>query len=866
MVAAKTKKVIKYTYTERVLGSFSLIQREHKKHAIHLASLRAQILKTANARKDKLGPHWKNWVGKAVHRLEEDGILSFEPAGTVALTSNGKKAILAARRALALPAHDSLSSDQEDLLWKEVTHPNSVQAIASPVKRTRHTRHTEHLSDEEDSEPEYVPRKRTRTSVPARAGKITDPAFKMTKAQLVAELAKVKRAQEADRLRAASPLTELEDDESEEVTRLKEILKHKNEEILRLQLSNRNSAPDPFDTDMEISSPLRPNFEALNRTQSARCRPVPPFINPLATPDATPAKTQPKNQMTKISFLEHALQLRSTELQNLVRKLSEVEAQHAQAEKSLSNKNSHISILQTNLALFETQISERDAAISRIPDLECVKADLEASIAEKVAQVQCLIHERDAAIVNLNTEKNEHDHELSRMRLELNLEVETGNARLASLESKITKLRSELDSERVSAVDLFGERARLEEELSAQRELVVTADGSNQLLVKRIAELDQRVEEQSAVELSLKEEIVRAEKALFATTNKLSDVETKRATLVEELTETTDKLASARQSLADARAAAEALKPQMAALDDALTKRISSQREVQERLTKTQRDADTFRLKVGILETTTSNLRANLESKTIEAEQLAQNLVERTEANAVLISSLEKKERQLTDVNISKDELQNTFDETTSGLRDQLALLDAAKTSLTAELAATSATAEETVVKLREAEARQETLRIEITAKDHGIQQLRVQLGDSVGRVGELEQNLDAVGARYASDIAERKSTNTALDNSLSDVRRITDALDAEKQRGKLVAAECEDANSRVQEVEQELLELQVSKDADAATIEGLKDIFSQLKATQMQSLAEMNNKLESAQSTPVPKRRTSKIPIPRSA
>jgi hypothetical protein len=29
----------------------------------------ATVLKTANARKDKLGPHWKNWVGKAVHRL-----------------------------------------------------------------------------------------------------------------------------------------------------------------------------------------------------------------------------------------------------------------------------------------------------------------------------------------------------------------------------------------------------------------------------------------------------------------------------------------------------------------------------------------------------------------------------------------------------------------------------------------------------------------------------------------------------------------------------------------------------------------------------------------------------------------------------
>ncbi|KAF7360133.1 Aminotransferase [Mycena venus] len=958
MVASKTKKVIKYTYAERVLGSFSLIQREHKKHAIHLASLRAQVLKTANARKDKLGPHWKNWVGKAVHRLEEDGILSSETAGTVALMPDGKKAILAARRALALPAHDSLSPDEEDLLWKQVTHPGSVQFIAPAVKRTRHA---DDSSDEEDSEPEYVPpksRKRARTSL--AAGKTTDPAFKMTKAQLVEELANLKRAREADRLRAASPLTELEDDENEEVMRLKEILKHKDEEMLALQrqLANHNSedaGSDPIDIDIEMSSPLRPNLNAIIRTQSGSLidhlskQPTPApterdpddrnddnmfdepdpvsalsssFISHLVTPDATPAKTQPKTQISKISSLEHALQLRTTELQNLVRKLSEIESQYVQAEKSLSHKDSRISILQTNLALCESQISEKDTAISQIPGLERAKADLETSIADKAGQVERLIRERDDAVANLKHEKNEHERELSRLRVELSdsrtavathvFEVETVNARAASLESKFMTLQSELDSQRAAGAELLTERARLEAELSAQRELVGTAGESEQALAKRVTELDQHVQGQNAVELSLKEELARAVAESSTASEKLLAAEKKNEALAAHLAETTDKLTAAQQGLSDARAAAEALKPQMAALDDALTKRISSQRELQERLTKTQRDTDTFRLKVGILETTASNLRANLEAKKLEAEQLTRELAERTGANVALVSSLKEKEQQLTDTIVSKDTLQTTLDEVTSKLQlalsteaqvqeswnrmnDQLAQLDTAKSSLMRELAAASAMVEETAVKLREAESREEMLGTEVTTKDQEIQRLRMQLGESVERIREVEQSLEAAESRYASDIAERESANIALGKSLSsarediarltlelnslqtdrddmqrrlegDVRHITDVLDAEKLRRSLIETECEDANGRIQEVEQELLELRASKDADAATIEGLKGVFSQLKATQMQSLAELDNKLESTHSTPVPRRRASKVPSARSA
>ncbi|KAJ7735757.1 hypothetical protein B0H16DRAFT_1892181 [Mycena metata] len=956
MVASKTKKVTKHTYAERVLSSFSQIQREHKKHAVHLASLRAQVQKTANARKDKLGPHWKNWVGKAVHRLEEDGILVSSEPGTVAMTPNGKKAILAARRVLALPAHDSLSTDQEDLLWKQVTHPGLVQSIpASASKRTRHADYSPDEDNSDDDQPEYVPpksRKRRRTSL--AVGKPLDPAFKLTKAQLVEELAILKRAREADRLRAASPLTELDDDESEELMRLKEILKHKDEEMHALQreLADRNSDGSALDSsDIYMSSPIRPTPAPVIRTQSGSFidhlskQPTPApterdpsehndddvfyepdsvplprssfppvtFTNPLVTPDATPAKTQAITQMNKVSSLEHALQLRTSELQNLVHKLSALEIQQAQSQKLLSDKDSRISILQTN---HENQVSETDALMSQILDLERGKSDLEVTIAEKADQIECLVRERDDVIASLTNEKNEHERELSRLRLSLRdseqaaathaADFETATARAASLESDIVALRHELDS---SAV-LLDERARLEAELSAQRALVGSTTEFNQTLVTRIADLDRRVLEQSAVELSLKEEVARAEAASTVASKRLVDAKANNEILVAQLAEATDKLATAQQGLEDARTAAEALKPQMAALDQELTNRISTQRELQATLNVAQHEAKNFGVKVGILETTVTHLRASLESKKLETDQLTQDLGARMEANDALVCSLQERERQLTDANLATETLQSQLEEVTSKLQlalgseaalqqsrnmiaDQLAAVDAAKASLIIELAAMSTTAEATAVTLREAEAREATLGTELSGKEEEIQRLRIQLEQSVGRIREVEEAVEAAESRYASDIAEKEAAHVTLENELSsvqadvtrltltavslmktrddvqgrlegEVRRISDALAAEELRGKSLQTERDDANLRVQEVEEELVELRSTKDADATTIEELKSVFSQLKAAQLQSLAELDNKLGSAHSTPVPRRRASKVPARR--
>ncbi|KAJ6583000.1 hypothetical protein DFH09DRAFT_1360291 [Mycena vulgaris] len=938
MVASKTKKVMKYTYTERVLGSFSLIQREHKKHAIHLASLRAQVQKTANARNDRLGPHWKNWVGKAVHRLEEDGILaSSEPPGTVALTPNGKKAISAARRSLALPTNDTLSPAQEDLLWKQVTH----QAPAPVVKRMRQ-RPSDSEDDSDDDEPEYVPpksRKRARTSLAASKNG-GDPAFKLTKAQLVEELTVLRRAREADRLRAASPLTELDDDESEEFMRLKEVLKHREEEIhlLQRQLANQHSdAPDPFDVTM--SSPLHPI--AVIRTQSGSFinhlskQPTPAptehdsdynddsmfdapdpdpasvlpssssFVHTLVTPEATPSKNTPKAralQSNKVSSLEHALQLRAAELQTLEHKLqdpehklSELNAQHARSQLVLADKDTRISILQTNLDSYERQISEK---YIRVSDLERAKADLEASVAEKVANFERLVRERQSLKSEHERLKTERERELSRLRQDLSDSELAVAARVAESESArvdATSRDAEFRRERDVQVAAC---TRLEAELAEQN---AAADEAKQAFLARVAGLELRVEEQGAA----KEEAARVSAELAAASKSLAVSEAQNADLAAQLKDASEKLSAAQGGLADAHAAAEALRPQMAALDEALTARIAGQREVQERLGRTQREADTLRLKISILETTLGGVRGELEGKKQEVERLEQELAARAEANSALAGEVREQEQRLAQAGEANAALQTTLEETRLELQHarhaeaevrearevlagQLAEVTTARVSLIAELAAA---VQEIADKMRNAEVAEMGLKGDAAVKDQELEQLRVQVGESVDRIREVEQALHAAEAKYVAEIAGRESARVALEDALEaargeverlaeesatarregeevrgrlegDVRRIGDALAAATRRGDLIEVERAEAVARVREVEGELLELQASKHADADTIQELKNVFSQLKSAQLESFAQMDDKVESAQASPVPRRRASKVPV----
>ncbi|KAJ7077188.1 hypothetical protein C8R44DRAFT_992960 [Mycena epipterygia] len=951
MGASKSRKVIKYTYAERVLGSFSAIQREHKKHAIHLASLRAQIQKTANARKDKLGPHWKNWVGKAVHRLEEDGILaSSEPVGTVALTPSGKKAIAAARRTLALPNNDHLSADQEDLLWKQVTHGHQTPV---PVKRVRHRDYpTDDEEDDNDDEPEYVPpkaRKRARTSMASARGKTAAPTSKLTKAQLMEELAVLKRAREADMLRAASPLTELEDDESEEVARLKEIVKQQNEEMyaLRRKFADQNfddAAPGPSDVFL-MSAPVREsNMNTVIRTQSGSFidhlskQPTPApterdsndgndddnmfdvlvydpisefpsssssaFPNTLVTPEATPAKNKAV-QFNKVSSLEHALQQRATEVQHLEHKLSALESQ-------LADRDARISSLQTNIDSYQSEkealaarhaldleraaadlegakmdIAEKaarhDADLARATaDLEGAKmdiaekaaqhdvdlaranADLERAktdIAEKAGECERLLRERASAKdeherlkgeherlkgehERVKNEKNEHEREISRLRQELSDSARAHLAKLQAAEDRVTAREASIASQEMTIASKEASIAAQARTIASHEDSIASHETKLAQLRSELEAANATLEQQIALSTS---ELSAASERIAAAQRKNESLAAQNSSLAAHNSSVEAKNSSLAADLADARNAAEALKPQMAGLDEALTKRISAGRELQERLGKTSKEAEGLRLKVTLLEGTLRDkvgvLEKSLEAKKGEVEGLKRDLAARRE--------------EVREASVEKEKLQGALEV----IGDQLAAADATKASLMAELAGTSAMVEETTRKLeettskmRDAEARNDALQMQVGAR---VQELEQALAKHTSEMADKEialQDTVSTVRREADDLTrELISAQTRLGDVQGDVQRISDALAEETRRGKLLEAELVVAR----EAEEEVVELRAAKDADQATIEGLKEVFSRFK----ESFAQVDNELESAQSSPVPRRRASKVP-----
>ncbi|PBK94859.1 hypothetical protein ARMGADRAFT_1164425 [Armillaria gallica] len=269
MAPIKSAKVAKYTYAERVLSSMTQIQREHKKQAVNLISLRAHVKKIAEQKKDKLGPNWSNWVGRAVSKLEDDGVLTASGPGCVMLTPSGKKAITAARRSILSTAPPGTfgSPSEEDLVTRMAMKDRGTKR---PLRRSLVAFDTNNLSS-----PSGPRAKRIRVSRDVER----TPISKMTKAQLKAELASVKKAHELALLRATSPLTDLSDEDAHaiESERLQEELKMREQELANIraeledarrqtELDGPQTQPDDR---AESSTPMTPCHAArLRRTHS----------------------------------------------------------------------------------------------------------------------------------------------------------------------------------------------------------------------------------------------------------------------------------------------------------------------------------------------------------------------------------------------------------------------------------------------------------------------------------------------------------------------------------------------------------------------------------------------------------------------
>ncbi|KAK0219868.1 hypothetical protein IW262DRAFT_1460981 [Armillaria fumosa] len=258
MAPIKSAKVAKYTYAERVLSSMTQIQREHKKQAVNLISLRAHVKKIAEQKRDKLGPNWSNW--------EDDGVLTASGPGRVMLTPGGKKAITAARRSILSTAPPGTfgSPSQEDLVTRMAVKDRGTKR---PLRRSLGTFDTNNLSS-----PSRPRAKRIRMSRDAER----TPISKMTKAQLKVELASVKKAHELALLRATSPLTDLSDEDARaiESERLQEELKIREQEIadIRAELEDARRRAELDGSQIQLNDHTESSSTPMTPCHAARLR------------------------------------------------------------------------------------------------------------------------------------------------------------------------------------------------------------------------------------------------------------------------------------------------------------------------------------------------------------------------------------------------------------------------------------------------------------------------------------------------------------------------------------------------------------------------------------------------------------------
>ncbi|RXW20555.1 hypothetical protein EST38_g5301 [Candolleomyces aberdarensis] len=274
MTRSRTAKVHKTSYAERVLGAMTQIQKEHRKHAVHMATLRAQVRKNAAAKRDTLGPHWSQWVGKAVHKLTEDGVIQHTGSQEVTFTPEGKNLISSAKKGVS----------GEDDLWHRVS-----TSISRGTKRRRSS------TGPNREAPSISANKRLRSVSTIRTSTSQSPVRPSRKS--IPTVA----------FRDISPLTDISESEGEqehyeeENARLKSQLRSKNIEIeeLRNRVAtltqqqattpsiSRHATPEPSFDSSHALAPIRPEVailkvgKGITRTQSGS---IIPNISKQPTP------------------------------------------------------------------------------------------------------------------------------------------------------------------------------------------------------------------------------------------------------------------------------------------------------------------------------------------------------------------------------------------------------------------------------------------------------------------------------------------------------------------------------------------------------------------------------------------------------
>ncbi|KJA21427.1 hypothetical protein HYPSUDRAFT_42077 [Hypholoma sublateritium FD-334 SS-4] len=884
MVSVRTTKVAKASYADRVLGAFSQLQREHKKHAIHPAALRAQVKKDAQEKKDKLGPNWSHWVGRALTKMGEEGILEpATPKGSVALTSKGKKAIDYARRAVRQSIGASPGRNEPGPLWKQV-----VSYSASGTKRPRKS--TNYAGeDSEDSDAYRTPSKRKSPTKRARLS-IKTPGkkliAKMTKAELRAEL---NTLQKKDVLRTfekeMSPLTDLESDDDDVTTHLREEIRERDEEIenMRRELSaaRKRASADTGRLEDEIRFPTTPQMNsrtfaqpsstpAVNsgalltrkgmggivRTESGSHipnisrRPTPAPSSPDAdmeydergfTNDTSGGDFHPSLDTTSHDnggVLINSAETRATQNgeQSLSGRLETAGSEarfNLQHRLELENRDARIAALTDEIGDLQRRVAE-DALLVGSKAAEI--AELEKSVSDRVSALEALVSERDEVIDSLGNQNRTYEAELAALRdswKRADEMVTTTAERLATAEALVVELQAQRESE-VRKVD----------NLTKSSEQLLRSKDSMQTELDRLRTKYTEIEEVNGALLIEKRNAMNEAETLRGEVDRLNVTVNEQAQALAQATADAQVMRGKNSELefSITRHEAEAIEKQHYSqkLLDELNSSERSYAQIVAELATVKTSADEKSTELDSLKDKISTLEEGLERAGNERESLKSFLAKTTED----LKSEEAKRRRLEEEISDKERDLN------------IAQGDAQKARLLNDtLVAEKAAKDDSINRLSDEKSSVEgLLLVAETCVDDLRKKLETDRIDSSRAISALEVSLaSAISDNTATReevhrlLEEKEGLQASLSSANSLVKDLDRRVEVERTEKSAANADLLTAEARALERQEELNKLKEAKKYDEQTIFTLKDLFKNLRDSQSKAFADFEAQVDAA-------------------
>jgi chromosome segregation ATPase len=473
------------------------------------------------------------------------------------------------------------------------------------------------------------------------------------------------------------------------------------------------------------------------------------------------------------------------DVRRLEDQLLELQTECSTAVQNLSQSNSHIKALQTEILTVENQVSE----------LQEAKNDLEASLTHTVEERDRTIHERDASITALESERETYLTQLADLQNALNqaeASITSHVAQASIAKNEAASLRSAVGAAKASHTALVNTQETKDAELEASR--------------TNISQLQQKIGELQEHQDRAMETVARLSADNFSTSEMLRSAQVDNEHLSKRLSLSTNETATLEAALATAK-------------DDLLQCNATIER-LSDSLIHSQDEAAALRNEVGALKLSVFTLEKDLDISTETAEELAAQL------------AASKKDR----INLAMD-----LEKGKNGIAKMTLFL------------------EETENRLSAANSAAEQFQADAKGKEIVVQDLRLQLAAAQSETALATDQLSAAQADHVQESTKQMSVISGLEQRLESTRtelqsrlreqgaQLVEAklnLEAEQRRSSDLQGNLTAAYDKVQEVEEELICIRESKEADERTIDSLKEMFSALRETQIRSLTDLDNKV----------------------